>query len=72
MSRRDRKPLAMSRSPGDRPKGTAPFRKEARWQATGQSPRRQARAVCWVAPGEAGFRGSRGFVCRRPRFTVYV
>jgi len=26
MSRRDRKPLAMSRSPGDRPKGTAPFR----------------------------------------------
>ena len=26
MSRRDRKPLAKSRSPGDRPKGATPFR----------------------------------------------
>ena len=26
MSRRDRKPLAKSRSPGDRPKGASPFR----------------------------------------------
>jgi 23S rRNA pseudouridine955/2504/2580 synthase len=38
MSRRDRKPLAKSRSPGDRPKGATPFRKKPGDRPQGNRP----------------------------------
>src|SRR5438445_4660104 len=38
MSRRDRKPLAKSRSPGDRPKGATPFRKKSGDRPQGNRP----------------------------------